>query len=192
MFDGTRPKNRFLPRTFQPSRSVKHGLAKLLIFYLQLIFYVTTRDRPLSKPHGPWPPGVGGPWNPKNRDFEPCLEPPKSQVNILQKQFLSVSDKIFIGNDSPIEFFKSSSNRVWLTGRLFKKFFFYFSRFFSWSFCENKIFGVLRPPSIVSRGKTETRIETDCYCRLRTTRKIQREMTWGKEETVSCQEREKT
>ena len=35
--------------------SVTHGLATLLTFYF------TTRDRPLSKPHGPWPAEVGGP-----------------------------------------------------------------------------------------------------------------------------------
>ena len=37
-----RGKNQFFR-----SGSVTHGLAKLLIFYL------TSRDRPLSKPHGP-------------------------------------------------------------------------------------------------------------------------------------------
>ena len=35
--------------------NVTHGLAKLLTFYF------TARDRPLSKPHGPWSAGVGGP-----------------------------------------------------------------------------------------------------------------------------------
>ena len=52
-------KNCFLPPTLNRSSSVKHGLAKLLTFYF------TARDCPLSKPHGPWPTGVGGPWNPK-------------------------------------------------------------------------------------------------------------------------------
>ena len=52
-------KNWFLPRTFHRSSSVTAGLAKLLIFYF------TSRDRPLSKPHDPWPIEVDGPWNPK-------------------------------------------------------------------------------------------------------------------------------
>ena len=47
-------------KQFFPSSSVKHGLAK------HLIFYFTTRDCPLSKPHGPWPAAVGGPWNPES------------------------------------------------------------------------------------------------------------------------------
>ena len=31
------------------------GVARLLTFYF------TTKDRPFSKPHGPWPAGIGGP-----------------------------------------------------------------------------------------------------------------------------------
>ena len=37
----------FLPPTFHRSSSVTHGLAKILTFYFG------TKDRPLSKPHGP-------------------------------------------------------------------------------------------------------------------------------------------
>jgi len=48
-------KNWFLPPTLNRSSSVKHGLAKPLTLHL------TARDRPPSKPHGPWPSGVGGP-----------------------------------------------------------------------------------------------------------------------------------
>ena len=53
-------KNWFLPPIFHRSSSGTHWLAKLLVFYF------TISDRPLSKPHGPWPAGVGGPWNPKS------------------------------------------------------------------------------------------------------------------------------
>ena len=42
-------------KQFFRSSSVKNGLAKLLTFYF------TAKDRPLSKPRGPWPTGVGGP-----------------------------------------------------------------------------------------------------------------------------------
>ena len=41
---GIRQKKLFLPSTFRRSNSVTYGLAKLLTFYL------TTRNRPLSKP----------------------------------------------------------------------------------------------------------------------------------------------
>ena len=50
-----RPKTIFLSLTLNRYTSVTHRLAKLLTFY------VTTRDRPYSKPYGPWPAGVGGP-----------------------------------------------------------------------------------------------------------------------------------
>jgi len=55
MFCEIRPKKLVLPPTLNRSSSVKHGLAKFLTFYF------TARDRPLSKPHGPWTTGVGGP-----------------------------------------------------------------------------------------------------------------------------------
>ena len=40
--------------SFFPYNFAKHGLAKLLIIYL------TTRDHPRLKPHGPRPAGDGG------------------------------------------------------------------------------------------------------------------------------------
>ena len=43
----------------------KHELAKLLTIYM------TTRDHPRSKPHGPGPTGVGGLWNLKNHWISP-------------------------------------------------------------------------------------------------------------------------
>ena len=55
-----RAKKLFLAQTLHRSSSVTHELAKLLTFYF------TTRDRPWSKSHGPWPSGIGGPWNPKS------------------------------------------------------------------------------------------------------------------------------
>ena len=51
----TRPKKLFLPQTLNRSSSVKHELAKLLTFYF------TAKNRPLSKSHGLWSTGVGGP-----------------------------------------------------------------------------------------------------------------------------------
>ena len=36
---------------------------------------MTTRDHPRSKPHGPEPAGVGGPWNLKNHWISPTLAP---------------------------------------------------------------------------------------------------------------------
>ena len=65
------------------SSSVKHGLAKLLIFYF------TTRDRPLSKPHGPWPAGVGGPWNPKHHWIPPTLRQ-KRDLDIFSSWILFI------------------------------------------------------------------------------------------------------
>ena len=55
-----RQKNWILPQTFHRCSSVTDGLAKLWTFDLE------TRDRSLSKPHDPWPTGVGGPWNSKS------------------------------------------------------------------------------------------------------------------------------
>jgi len=49
----------------------KHELAKLLTIYM------TTRDHPRSKPHGPGPAGVGGPWNLKNHSISPRLGCPR-------------------------------------------------------------------------------------------------------------------
>ena len=57
-------ENRFFSYNF-----AKHGLAKVLIIYL------ITRDHPRSKPHSPWPAGVGGPWNLKNHWISPTLIP---------------------------------------------------------------------------------------------------------------------
>ena len=59
-----RPKKLFFPPSLDRSSSVKHGLAKLFTFYF------TARNRPLSKPDGPWPTGVGGPWNPKSLNLQ--------------------------------------------------------------------------------------------------------------------------
>ena len=53
--------------SFFRSNSATHGVARLLKFYF------TTRDHPLSKPHSPWPAGVGGPWNLKNHWISPNL-----------------------------------------------------------------------------------------------------------------------
>jgi len=50
---------------FSMSNIATQGVAGLLPFYL------STRDRPLSKPYGPWPTGVGGPRNTKNHWISP-------------------------------------------------------------------------------------------------------------------------
>ena len=74
--------------------------------------------------------GVHGPWTAQRH----------LDLNLASKTFLSLSDKIFIKNDSlELEFFKASS-KVRVTGRLFKRFLFIFFEICSWSFCENKIF----------------------------------------------------
>ena len=73
-----------------------------------------------------------------NRELRKDTSISKSS-SLASKTFLSLSDKIFIRNDSlKLESFKASS-KVCVTGRLFKRFFFIFSRFFAWSFFENKI-----------------------------------------------------
>jgi len=74
-------KNSFLPPTLNRCSSVEHGPAKLLTFYF------TARDRPLSKPHGPWPAGFGEPWNPKSLNltyFRP------SSFTLLDRSVLSL------------------------------------------------------------------------------------------------------
>ena len=50
---------------FSMSNIATQGVARLFPFYL------STRDRPLSKPYGPWPTGVGGPRNTKNHWISP-------------------------------------------------------------------------------------------------------------------------
>ena len=60
MCDGTRPKKIDFFLEFSIDLDPSHKDSPNFWFYL------TTRDRPLSKPHGPWPAGVGGPWNPKS------------------------------------------------------------------------------------------------------------------------------
>ena len=86
MFDGTRPKKTvfFLPRSFQPSRSVKHGLAKLLLSYF------TTRDRPLLQPHGPGPEGSTVHEIP-NHWISPTLYISKAHINSWYAHFAHLS-----------------------------------------------------------------------------------------------------
>ena len=55
MYGEIRPIKLAFTPTLNRSSSVEHGVAKLLTLYF------TARDRPLLKPYGPWPTGVGGP-----------------------------------------------------------------------------------------------------------------------------------
>ena len=69
---------------------------------------MTTRDHPRSKPHGPKPAGVGGPWNLKNHWISPSLES-NWTVSILWTSMLSNTGPFTLTQDRPLsQIFRSA------------------------------------------------------------------------------------